>query len=268
MITFAQNIQTKLNMKINTVYFSATNTTQTVVTEIAKTIGNDLEIYNLIKKPIEEDVNIPSNEVLLVGMPVYAGRIPSIAVQSLKRFKGNNTSAILVAVYGNRDFDDALVEMQDLLNENGFSVLAAATFIAQHSIFPQTAKNRPDETDFLKMKDFALKCTEVLNQNLTEKKLEVTLPGNRPYKVPGNIPLKMKTNSRCTECGACIKVCPVQAIPADNPHVTDYEKCIHCGRCMTVCPAHAREYEGLLFNVAGAIFSWKNRKRKEPQFFF
>ena len=256
------------NMKINTTFFSATNTTRTIVTELSKTISTDIKTYNITNNSLKEDIHIASDEVLLVGMPVYAGRIPSVAVESLKHFKGSHTPVILVSVYGNREFDDIFVEMQDIFEANGFFVIAAAAFIAQHSIFPRTAKGRPDTSDFQKINEFAQSCKKIIDKGFAPEAKSISLPGNRPYKIPGNIPLKVTTSSKCTECHACIRVCPVNAIPADNPHVTDYTKCIHCGRCIYVCAEHARHYGGLLYHVAGSVFGWKNRKRKEPQFFF
>ena len=254
-------------MKINTAFFSATNTTKTVVKEIAQTMGTDIQPFNLTIPSFTADQQIPQDELLLVGMPVYGGRIPAVAVPSLQRFKGHQTPAILVAVYGNREYEDALVEMQDILEANGFVILAAGTFIAQHSIFPKTAQGRPDAADHLKIKDFAQRCLKKMAEYRTGALPKLSLPGNRPYKVPGNIPLKVVTGKTCTACGACVKVCPVGAIPVDHPQTTDYEKCIHCGRCQMVCTAHARHYGGLLYQVAGAVFGWKNRKRKEPDFF-
>ena len=255
-------------MKISAAFFSATQTTKTIVTEMVRHLDASPNIYNLTNHPLTQDIDIPTDELLVVGMPVYGGRIPQVAVDSLHHFKGNHTPAVLVAVYGNREYEDAFVEMQDILEANGFFILAAGAFIAQHSIFPRTAQGRPDEADFSKIHEFAQRCQQLCQQGISLENKSVALPGNRPYKTPGNIPLKMSTGSECTECGACIKVCPVQAIPFDNPHVTDYEKCIHCGRCSYVCTTHARHYGGLLFKVAGTIFGWKNRKRKEPEFFF
>lgn len=255
-------------MKIYTTYFSATNTTKTIVSKIVKVLGTDIKEFNLTNKALKEDVLLQENDLLVIGMPVYAGRIPNVAVESLKRFKGTHNPAILVAVYGNREFEDALVEMQDIVESNGFFVMAAGTFIAQHSIFPHTAKGRPDASDLMKIKEFAQHCKTLTEMGFSKNERSVAIPGNRPYKVPGNIPLKVVTDSSCIECQACIKVCPVSAIPTDNPHVTNYDKCIHCGRCIYVCKEHARHYKGLLYKMAGAAFGWKNRKRKEPEFFF
>ena len=255
-------------MKIYTTYFSATNTTKTIISELVKVMDTDIREFNVTGRTLVEDVQLQHDDLLLVGMPVYAGRIPGVAVESLKRFKGMHTPAVLVAVYGNREVDDALVEMQDIVEANGFFVMAAASFIAQHSIFPHTAKGRPDASDRVKVREFGLRCKELAESGFSEEVRSVALPGNRPYKVPGTIPLKVVTDASCVECGACARVCPVGAIATDNLRATDYDKCIHCGRCIYVCREHARKYRGLLYKVAGAAFGWKNRKRKEPEFFF
>ena len=254
-------------MKIYNAFFSATNTTKTVTTEIATQMSQEVHHFNLTNQALQATVQIPSDALLLVGMPVYGGRIPQVAAASLAQFQGQQTPAILVAVYGNREYEDALVEMQDILEANGFYILAAGTFIAQHSIFPRTAQGRPDAADHLQIKDFAQRCVEKWKSIDGQKPQQLCLPGNRPYKTPGKIPLQMVTDARCTACGACARMCPVGAIPADRPQFTDPEKCIHCGRCQLVCSAHARHYKGLLYTVAGAVFGWKNRKRKEPEFF-
>ena len=264
-------LYTRINhrhMKLYTSYFSATHTTKSIVTKLTRELGIPTQSFDITSRPITEEIMLPSDAVLLIGMPVYGGRIPHVAVKSLQQFKGSHTPVILVAVYGNREVEDALVEMQDIMEANGCYVMAAATFIAQHSIFPHTAKGRPDSSDQLKISEFALRCKKILEQGVPADAQSISLPGNRPYKTPGDIPLKIVTSSACVECNTCIKVCPVGAIPLDNPHVTDYDKCIHCGRCIYYCGEHARHYGGLLFKLAGAAFGWKNRKRKEPQFFF
>lgn len=44
----------------------------------------------------------------------------------------------------------------------------------------------------------------------------------------------------CTQCGACLEICPVDALEMnDGPPVVDEEWCIGCGVCATVCPADA-----------------------------
>ena len=257
----------ELNIKL--VYFSATNTTKKIVRLIAENIGGNITEYNITQKVPEADIHAGDKDLLIVGMPVYAGRIPSKAAKSLHRFKGDNTPAIIVCIYGNRDYDDALLELKDLVEANGFKVVSAGAFIAQHSIFPKVGMARPDEKDISQIKDFAVKSAEVLLSVADAKLLpNIIVKGHRPYKTPGNIPLKPKGNRHCNACGTCVVQCPVQAIPEKTPRKTQKEICISCGRCIVVCPQKARSFGGLLYAIAGRKFVKANAARKEPEMFW
>jgi hypothetical protein len=77
-----------------------------------------------------ESVSAP----LLAVVPVYGGRVPEVALERLRALKGNGGPAIAVVVYGNRAYEDALLELHTELTANGYKVIAAAAFIAEHSI--------------------------------------------------------------------------------------------------------------------------------------
>lgn len=130
-------------------------------------------------------------DLLVVGMPVYSGRIPASALPALRKFRGNGTPAVVVCVYGNRDYDDALLELTDVVGENGFRVAAAAAFVAQHSIFPQVGTNRPDEEDIRRIAAFVRQFRRKIDSAADSASLqEVVPPGGRPYKTPGKVPLR------------------------------------------------------------------------------
>lgn len=257
-------------MNITTIYFSATYTTKKIATiltdEIARLLGCTATKKDITNLNDFSGTTPGKDDIVIAAMPVYAGRIPEKGAQALRSIKGNGNKAILVAVYGNREYDDALVEMQDIAEACNLNVIAAAAFIAQHSIFPKTAAGRPDASDIEAIKGFARECAQMV---LSGKELSgINIKGNRPYKIPGSIPLKVKTNSRCTECGTCSKLCPAGAIPPDNPKITEHERCIHCGRCINICPRKARSFGGLLYAIASYKFNKKNKARREPEFFF
>ena len=129
------------------IYFSPTGTTKTIVNEITKYFSRKKEEYDLLNNPPEEEISFGNEDFLVVGMPVYAGRIPAVCAESLSKIKGNNTPVIAAVIYGNRDYDDALLELKTILGENGFIVISAGAFIAQHSIFPGVGYLRPDIKD-------------------------------------------------------------------------------------------------------------------------
>jgi NAD-dependent dihydropyrimidine dehydrogenase PreA subunit len=46
---------------------------------------------------------------------------------------------------------------------------------------------------------------------------------------------------KCNGCGACKKICPVEAISGErkNSHAIDRNACIECGACGRICPQSA-----------------------------
>ena len=254
---------------VNLVYFSAAYTTKSVIKSIAEVFENDGIEYDITQSVPERDIVMEMNDLLIVGVPVYAGRVPANALDGLGRFKGRETPAIIVCVYGNRDYDDALTELRDIVRDNGFKVISAGAFIARHSIFPEVGHGRPDGEDMLVIRDFSEKSRELLKQLTEVSSLpDVVIKGNMPYRVPGSIPLKPGGNKKCNKCGTCVKLCPAGAISADSPRKTDKNKCFSCGRCIVVCPQNARQFGGMLYRAANNRFIKAYSLRKEPEVVF
>lgn len=251
-------------MKVTTLYFSATYTTKRVVEAVAAGISDEVVTYDITNDTNTATVVVPHDEVLVVGVPVYAGRVPAMVVERLQRFKGNGTPAVVVAVYGNRHYDDAVLELHDIMTNCGFRTVAAGAFIAQHSIFPKVGKARPDGADMAEIKEFAAKAVSLLADNFGD----INIPGNRPYKVPGGIPIWPTASRRCTACGACARLCPTGVIDPASPKGVDKTKCIKCGRCIVVCPAKARRFYGIKYSLAAARFNSAFAVRRDNEMWF
>lgn len=250
---------------IHLIYFSPALSTRKVMREIGKNMGNSVKEYD-ITMGLSEPLNIDNEDLVVFSVPVYAGRVPSLAAKAFENIKGNKTPAVLVCVYGNRDYDDALLELKNISQENGFVPIAAGAFIARHSIFPNVAIGRPDNDDNTVIADFSEKCyKKFLEKDFPE---QLTVKGNFPYREHGKIPLIPKGDSACNKCGTCVKQCPVGAIPAENPKKTDKELCISCARCITLCPEKSRKFRGLLYSLVRRKFEKKCAARKETETFF
>lgn len=199
---------------------------------------------------------------MLLISPVYAGRIPALAADLFRQIDGHGMRAIVAVVYGNRDYDDALLELADIAVNDGFDVIAAGAFIAQHCIFPKVANGRPDTSDMAVAADFMERAKESDNLDIS------TIKGNRPYKKPGAVPLQPQTDeNECLSCGVCARECPTGAIDPVTL-ATDKNKCITCCRCIAVCGSHARKFKGVKYATVGKIFCAQNSKRREPELFF
>lgn len=251
-------------MKVTTLYFSATYTTKRVVESVAAQLSDNVVTYDITNDSSTDEVAIPSNELLVVGVPVYAGRVPTMAVERLRRFKGNDTSAVIVAVYGNRHYDDAVLELSDIISDNGFRIVSAGVFVAQHSIFPKVGAARPDADDMADIQEFANKTTALLVSGFGE----IEIPGNRPYKIPGAIPIWPTASRKCSACGLCARLCPTGAIDPTAPKGVDKEKCIKCGRCIVVCPTKARRFYGIKYSLAAMKFNSAFAVRRDNETWF
>ena len=256
-------------MKTVEIVFSPTGGTQKVVDIIANKWGNEIIKIDL-SDPDEkfDQCHIDKDDNVIIAMPSFGGRAVKVAIDRLGKINGNNARCTIVCVYGNRAYEDALLEMQNLVKDKGFIVIGAAAFIANHSIMTEVAVNRPDDKDKEKIKDFAAAVKEKIKNIEDIKNIEyLQLPGDYPYRKYNGIPLKPTGDSKCTACGACVQNCPVNAIPKENPRKTDKTKCITCMGCAAICPQGARHLNKILHYLSEIPFKKKYGARKEPDIF-
>ena len=250
-------------------FFSPRGTTKKTARAILRDFG-PVEERDLLGRPLTEDLAVPAEEPVLVAMPVYAGRIPRHCFEQLSaHLKGGGGPAIAVAVYGNRDYDDALAELQDLLEGNGFHVAAAGAFIGRHSIFDRVAAGRPDEADLAAMADFGRRCREVLAAYAPGgDHPPIAIKGSHDLPPHKKVSFHPSAGDRCMKCGACANACPAGAIPKETPWVTGNDKCISCGACIYLCPTQTRQYRGEAYEAAAKMFEARCAQRREPEVFF
>lgn len=254
-------------MKMNQIYFSPTGSTQKVVQLLAEVWKEEQHSIDIsISKKDYTGYSFEKDELCIIGVPSFGGRVPAIALSRLKQMKAMGTPAILVVTFGNRDYDDTLLELKDAVMESGFHVVAAIAAVTQHSIMPKFGEGRPDSSDQKEVVDFAQKVKEAL-ENGTDLP-EVAVKGNHPYREYNGLPFKPSSDKKCNNCGLCASSCPVDAIPADNPSKIEKDLCITCMRCVTICPQHARKLNPLMLFAAEQKMQKACSARKSNSFFF
>ena len=253
---------------VHVVFFSATFTTRSIARRIAARLGGRATGHDITAGWGAEPVPaFGRGDVLLAAVPVYAGRVPAPAAAALRRLRSGGAPAVAVCVYGNRDYDDALLELCDLLADGGFSVVGAGAFVARHSIFPMVAAGRPDAADMARADVFGAECASLMASLAPGDRLSPPrVKGNRPYRQPGSLHLHPTTaTAGCTLCGLCAAQCPFGAIPAASPASTDAALCMACGRCIAVCPQHVRGYYNNVYEATADKFGKAFAVRREPE---
>lgn len=254
-------------MNVLQMVFSPTGGTEKVADIITKEWGMPVSRIDLCDAETDDDVfSVDKEDLAVIAVPSYGGRVPALAVQRISKIHGNQARCVIVCVYGNRAYEDTLVELSDIAEKSGFQVIAAVAAIAEHSIMRQYAAGRPDAEDRSALQHFAGKILEKINGNATEDSA-LQIPGNRPYKKAGGAGLVPKAGSQCTGCGLCAKGCPALAIGKENFKTADSKTCISCMRCVVNCPQSARKVNGIMVSIAGLALKKACSARKENELY-
>lgn len=251
-------------MKLYEIIFSPTGGTKAVADALASGFGREAEIIDLCDPAFTASFSISPEDMCIIAAPAYGGRVPALAISRLSQLQGNGARAVLVAVYGNREFEDTLIELKDASSVAGFVPFAAVSAIAEHSIARQFAAGRPDANDIAELSAFAANLSTYSANNPAPN---LNIPGNFPYKEFKGSSAKPITSDACTGCGLCAEKCPASAIPADHPEQTDAAKCISCMRCISVCPVDARALHPDLMTGIGQMLSKVASGHKENRFY-
>ena len=241
-------------------HFSPTGGTKKIADAIAAGFHTLVAEMDLAKT--DSAVTLGENDALLAVLPVYAGRVPQISLERLSALKGNGQKAVAVVVYGNREYEDALPETKDALEANGFRVIAAAAFIAEHSIARSIATGRPDASDEVLCRQFA---ADVMAKE--DDAAPVNVPGNIPYKELKPSAFHPAANGDCVKCGICAQQCPVGAISLDDPSRTSNDLCINCMRCVQVCPQQCRALPDAFLSMITQMLNQNAAGYKKPTIF-
>lgn len=251
--------------QVHVVSFSPTQTSRRVAEAVARGVqASDVQCHDLTLQA--EEVQIPADALAVVAVPVYGGHVAPVAVQRLKSVQGNHTPAVAVVVYGNRAYEQALVELDALLSAQGFQVVAGGTFIGEHSystLQHPIAVGRPDASDVAFAESFGAKVKAKIEAAADREHLygvdvrRIQRP-RQPF-IPlfrflrrviklrkSGVPMPRTPQvdeALCSHCGWCAAHCPVQAITPGSEQCTDASLCIRCCACVKGCPQQARTFD-------------------------
>lgn len=273
-------------MKINkvwSIYFSGTGTTEktvkTIADEAAKALGAGRENFDFTPLAARKSFpEIGADDLVIFGTPVIAGRVPNLLLKYLATIQGNGALAVPISLFGNRNFDNALIELRDILENAGFHTIAGGAFVGEHSFSTVLGAGRPDDRDIAIMKDFAAKIAAKAEglaaapaEPIEVEGIPETYGGYYQPRDRKGTPIdirkvKPKTNDKCIKCGLCVKLCPLGSINPENPaEITGI--CMKCCACTKKCPVGAKYYddEGYLYHQHELEAMYE--RRAEPSLF-
>ena len=252
-------------MKTFKIIFSPTGGTEKIADILTDTFTGQTETIDLSNRHFDGSaLRLQPSDLAVIAMPCFGGRIPKVAKDRLLQMDGNGCKAVVVNVYGNRAYDDALLEEVNAAKEAGFEVISAIAAVAEHSIMHEYAAGRPDAQDVDQLIDFASRIAFQLAGETPFA--EPLVPGNEPYCKEGAVPLTPQIKGNCIKCGTCAESCPVGAIEPvkfkANP-----KDCIACMRCIKVCPVRVRKVNGMLVKVASMAIKKQESTRKQNELY-
>ena len=271
---------------VTALYFSPTLTTKKVVTTIARGIAerlhisySEVDITTLAQR--EGKLVFDEGDLVVFGAPVYIGRMPNLISPYFKTITGGGALGVPVAVYGNRAYDDGLIELRDIMEEDGFRLVAAGAFVGEHTFSRILGGGRPDGEDLGVAERFACEIAQKVLLFGADAAGRVEVPGT-PYPYSGfykatdtskkSVDIRKvvpQTDlTKCDGCGLCAKMCAMGAIDfTDCTQVVG--KCIKCGACIKRCPRGAKYFDDPQYLSHLALLEEKfTSPRREPELFF
>ena len=266
------------------IWFSGTGTTRKVVRATAKLIAERLDVPLrtldfTTPVPRTQSYRIPAGDLAVFGTPVIAGRVPNVLLPFLtKQIRGESGAmAVPVVLYGNRNYDDALIELREILEADGLRTVAGAAFIGEHSFSRTLAAGRPDESDMEQVGLFAAAVADKVDGLTALPSEPIPVKGElplRPYYTPRDrngkhiniLKVTPRTRDTCIQCGRCAVLCPMGSIRADDVTRVD-GICIKCCACVKGCPVGAKYYDDPGYLYHQHELEELYARRAEPEWF-
>lgn len=252
-------------MSIYSMYFSPTGGTKRVMDILEDGLSVERHIDLSAEDADYSAYSFTEEDVCLIGVPSFGGRVPDVVLKRMRKMQVNGAMAVIVTVFGNRAYDDTLLELKNEAISCGYTVGAAVAAVAEHSVMRQFAKGRPDAQDEADLRQFSKEIADLIAHRENAK--EFSVPGNPTYIEYKGIPFKPNAGRSCTKCGLCAQKCPVGAIPLSDPSSLNKAKCIVCMRCVDVCPHGSRKLNKAILFVVSRMSKKKFTPRKPNELY-
>lgn len=231
-------------------YFSGTGNSRYVADQISK-ITSD-EIISINDKLRNNDTSdIKANDRLVFVVPTYAWRIPRVVREWILKTNFIGSKNVYFVMTCGGEIGNAEKYNKQLCNKKGFTYMGSAGVVMPENYIAMFDSPNDKEIEAIFFR--ADKKIKRLADVLIENKQFPTPRNNIQDKFmsgPVNMlfyPMFVKAkgfiaDDKCTSCGKCVKVCPLNNIEIKNNNPIWNNNCTHCMACISYCPTEAIEY--------------------------
>ena len=231
-------------------YFSGTGNSRYVAEQIAKITSDEIiSINNKLKNNDTSDILV--NDRLIFVVPTYAWRIPRVVREWILKtnFKGSKNTWFVMTC--GSEIGNAEKYNKQLCNKKGFIYMGSAEVVMPENYIAMfnSPNNKEIETIFFRADKKIKRLADILlnnkqfpapRNNLQDKFMSG--PVNMLF-YPMFVSAKgFYADDKCTTCGKCVKVCPLNNIEIENGKPVWNKDCTHCMACISYCPTNAIEY--------------------------
>ncbi|MBO5944644.1 MAG: EFR1 family ferrodoxin [Clostridia bacterium] len=231
-------------------YFSGTGNSKYVAEQIAKITGDEIvSINDKLKQSDTSDIN--ANDKLVFVVPTYSWRIPRVVRDWILKTDFEGTKNAWFVMTCGSEIGNAEKYNKQLCKEKGFVYMGSAQVVMPENYIAMF--NSPTQE----------KIEEIFNKADAEiQKVANLVLENNSFSTPRNnlqdkfmsgpvnmlfYPMFVKAkdfyaDDKCTNCGKCVKVCPLNNIEIKNNKPVWNKNCTHCMACISYCPTSAIEY--------------------------
>ncbi len=231
-------------------FFSGTGNSRYVAEHIGKVIGESPVSLNDIIK-YSAPLFFESDSPYVIVCPTYAWKIPRIVESTLRKadFSGSN-DIYFVLTCGSGD-GNAYAHAKKLCSEIGMnfkglkSIIMPENYIAmfnapEKSKAEKIIKNAESDINSIAV---TIKDGGELQENCGILGKILTSAVNNMFYSCFVSSKGFYTTDKCTSCGKCAELCPLNNITIQDGAPKWGENCTHCMACICRCPAEAIEYK-------------------------